>query len=546
MATARRLYLYGITITSLIALIGGLQRLLVFVIDQLTALVGPAPIAGESPQSLDELSLAVSVVALAMPVWTLHWWAAERLAARGAGSGGDAASTIRAVHFLLVRQLSLGAFLVAFVAFVSWVISALLVAESGDEPVADSIALATIAGATWVYHTWLRGRDLRRDDIVGGAAAVARFDRHLGSAIGLVIAAFGTSDVIAVCLRLVADRPIDGAADWWQLALADAMARTAVGLGAFLVHGQEIRFTFRATGVLGEDDRRSRVRAMWMASLVLLATGMTIWAVGFAIESVVVRLLGAVEPDDLGRAAEEIVGPPLAAIPWIVLGWWVTRTASGERRTLGEADAESPVRLASHVVSFLGLLFASVGVGRLLGIVIEGLAGQPSLAFDDGMRPSEVAQAIGFIVAGGVPWATIWPRLRVPDSRSRTAHRAYLYAVIAASLAAGVPAAAIVLYNLLSSTLGASDIRSALAAIPIPIATVIVSGTVAGFHARLLRRDARADVPGPGAEVVLPPGPATEVALLLRVPAGSDPSVLLRDLRARLPAGSTLDEAATP
>lgn len=217
MATARRLYLYGAAVTSLVALVGGLQRLLVFVIDQLATALGPAPIAGDVAQSLDGLSLAVSVIALALPVWALHWWAAERLAARGGGVGSDAGSVVRAVHFLLVRQLSLAAFLIALLAFVGWVIAALLAVDSGDEPVGDSLALATIAGCTWAYHTWLRRRDLRRDEIVGGAAAVARLDRHLGAAIGLVVAAFATSDVIMISLRLAVDRPLDGAPDWWQV-----------------------------------------------------------------------------------------------------------------------------------------------------------------------------------------------------------------------------------------------------------------------------------------------------------------------------------------
>lgn len=559
MATARRLYLYGAAVTSLVALVGGLQRLLVFVIDQLATALGPAPIAGDVAQSLDGLSLAVSVIALALPVWALHWWAAERLAARGGGVGSDAGSVVRAVHFLLVRQLSLAAFLIALLAFVGWVIAALLAVHSGDEPVGDSLALATIAGCTWAYHTWLRRRDLRRDEIVGGAAAVARLDRHLGAAIGLVVAAFATSDVIMISLRLAVDRPLDGAPDWWQVPVADGVARSVIGLGAFLLHDQEVRSTFAAEGQQREDDRGSRVRAAWMGLLVLVATGTTIAAAAFAVESVVIRLLGSAAPDDLGLLVENVIGPPLAMVPFIALGWWVTRTASGERRALGGGDPEAPVRLALHLVSFVGLLFASVGAGRLLGIVIEGFAGQPSLGVDEGMSSRELAQATSFVVAGGAPWAATWPRMRVPDSHSRTIHRAYLYAVVAASLAAGVPAAAMVLYRVLSSGLGAADVRDAVAALPMPIATVVVAGVVAGFHGRLLRRDARADLPAPAIPAaVVPATPAAavsptaaapaptalrEIALLLRVPDGSDPTVVLRDLRARLPAGSTLDDA---
>jgi len=571
MATARRLYLYGVALTSLVALVGGLQRLLVFVIDQLATALGPAPIAGDVTRSLDELSLAVSVIALALPVWALHWWAAERLAARGGGVGSDAGSVVRAVHFLLVRQLSLAAFLIAILAFVGWVVGALLAVDSGDEPVGDSLGLATIAGGTWAYHTWLRRRDLRRDEIVGGAAAVARLDRHLGAAIGLVVAAFATSDVIMISLRLVVDRPLRAAPDWWQVPLAEAVARIVIGLGAFLVHDQEVRSTFAAEGRQREDDRGSRVRSAWMGLLVLGATGTTIAGVAYALESVMVRLLGSAAPDDLGLLAENVLGPPLAVVPLIALGWWVTRTASGERRALGGGDPEGPVRLALHLVSFVGLLVASVGAVRLVGIVIEGLAGQPSLGFDEGIGSRELAQATGFVVAGGAPWAATWPRMRVSDSHSRTIHRAYLYAVIAASLAAGVPAAAMILYRVLSSGLGAADVRDAVAALPMPIATVVVAGVVAGFHGRLLRRDARADLPAAAVSEVVPATPAAavpevvpatpaaavppaaaappptalrEIALRLRVPDGSDPSVILRDLRASLPAGSTLEDAA--
>ena len=79
MQLARRLYLYFIAAVSLLALAIGLTNLLDLLLDQVRNVAGDSAIvAGDQDAARRQLSIYAAVTIVALPIWLLHWWLAER------------------------------------------------------------------------------------------------------------------------------------------------------------------------------------------------------------------------------------------------------------------------------------------------------------------------------------------------------------------------------------------------------------------------------------------------------------------------------------
>src|SRR3970040_2066165 len=76
MQTVRRLYLYAMSGITFGVLAVGLDQLLVVILGQLG--VGRGPFVGGDQGYREQLSLAIALVGVGLPVWGIHWWLAQR------------------------------------------------------------------------------------------------------------------------------------------------------------------------------------------------------------------------------------------------------------------------------------------------------------------------------------------------------------------------------------------------------------------------------------------------------------------------------------
>ena len=149
MQTARRLYVYLISGVGMGMLVAGLTILLSVLFDRLG--LGGTVLGGEGDVIGQQLTLASALIVVGLPVWLIHWLAAERsVRPDRPGAALERTSDVRGLYF----ALALGILLAVAASGVSVVIQAIadeLIEGSqlGFTGLASGLAIALVAGAAW-------------------------------------------------------------------------------------------------------------------------------------------------------------------------------------------------------------------------------------------------------------------------------------------------------------------------------------------------------------------------------------------------------------
>jgi hypothetical protein len=164
-----------------------------------------------------------------------------------------------------------------------------------------------------------------------------------------------------------------------------------------------------------------------------------------------------------------------------------------------------------------------------------------------------LAQFLPMAAFGLGIWAWQWSRVlarrrRDPHGEANsTIRRAFLYLTLAVSLVVALGSAALILYRLVGTLIGANLEGNAVSALSTPIGALVMAAVVLGYHGLLLRADmalrpveAAAPAPSP---VMLAGAPAgVQRTLELVGPEGADLDAALAAARAALPEGVRLEE----
>lgn len=554
MGAARRLYVYVVSAVSLLALATGVGTLLTTLFTEVEDALGRSSMGGWDV-SREQLSLSVALIAVGLPLWGFHWWLATRgIRADGPQGDEERRSAVRGWYLAIVAAVSGAVLLVASTTLVALVLTRLLGGDRGDSW-SGALAAVVVALPVWAIHVRMRVGELRRARMAGAAAWVTRLYRYGATFTGALVLAFGAAGLIGTVLSLLVGRPDFGPGDtWWRNAVAGDAAAILAGSVAWLVHWRDASGTIRDAEAIGEDDRQTRLRAVYFGAVLVVMAGLVAFAVASAAADLGRWVLGSVSGDAL-RFLELVVAPPIAAIPFAVIAWWHVTFRAREADGMSARDAIDARRLGYLLVGLVGLAFLTAGSAQLIGLGLESavVAGFGSTLTDwnaERQVPWHLAQTLVGLVLWLPSWAAI-ARARDADpvaERSATAARAHLFLVVGAAVVAMVPTATYVLYRLLDALLGGPSGRTLLTEVSLPIGVAIVALVTGVYHARILVADLRQPglAPEPGAEPAAEPeAPATSVAELeLTVPAGTDVGALVRRLRAGLPPGSTL--ALTP
>lgn len=556
MATAKQLYLYTVSAISLLVLAVGLYNLVALVLGELADAFGASVIGGASSTGREQISLAIALVVVGLPVFAIHWGLVQR-GWRGTDDAGleERRSSLRAFHLGLVATIALAVSAFAALQIVSDALATVLGADGyGGGRFTDDIAMVLIAGPIWWYHASRRNADLRHDHLTEAAAWLTRLYRYGWAFVGLMFLVTGASGVLESISSVVIGRSGFGADDrMWLGQLASSLSAIVVGSALFWFHADDARRIIRDAALIGEDDRASAMRAAYFGAVILVVLIDVGTSVASSIANLGSWILGVADATGVSLFLERIVGPLLVAIPFAVAGrlhWSALRREAAGRSPEAAAGAR---RLELHLASGVGLAFVAVGAAQLLGRVIEVVVG--SEVGDDFFR-RELVWFVALIVVGAVLWIPSWTgTLRHREAepmteRRATTGRAYLFLVVGAALVAAVPSAVFSLYRLIDTLLGGRGIALG-SDLAIPIAVVIVASAIAAYHGRLVVSDmrfgaaaaARATGAGiAGVEVPTAEAPASAALILtLRAPAGTDLESIANDLRARLPAGVILE-----
>ena len=581
MLTARRLYLYGVSAAGLGLLLAGLVSLLRLLFDQLGfEPTGETLITPAIDRTREDLSLAIALTFVGLPLWLGHTWYTERMVRNGgAAAEVERRSVLRAVFF----TLALGATLWAGAVSSADVLREGLRNLSGTRldyyaDVAGSLAIAVVALLAWSYLAWTRARDVRAGPMTGASAWISRLELYGAVLVGAIAALFALSDLIATGLSVAVGRePLAGGTDWWVAPVTASIAQGLVGGLVWVGHWRYAGSLVAPDHPWVVEERGSRVRVACSMWLIVACVGVVVVALAAAVGSVLAWGLGVAGYDDPARLIQDVVGPPLSTIPFVVAWWWHRRRAVGEGFAFGgESRRSSTDRLVELLVSLVGLAFAGVAAARTLGIALDVALGGPSavLGLEEVWR-HDVSQFAGYAIVATPIWLAAWYRVQTRTAvapgieAASTARRAYLVLVGGVTLVAAASSLAVILYETIRVVVGleAVSLGSDLSG---PLGVLVVAIALLGYHAGVLRGDLRvragaeaearepagavAGLVGAGrAEVLAPPvlgvpvGVETTAAPIEATeeveivgPAGADFEALNAALRAGLPAGFSL------
>jgi hypothetical protein len=563
MGTARRLYLYVVSLVSLLALVGGVGSLLQTFFQPVEDAARGAQVMG-SDFTRGQAALSVALIAVGGPIWLLHWWLARRgLRAPGPGGEEDRASALRAAYLTVVLTLTLGAGIAAVVNLAQGVLERLL---GVTDPQGWSVPLAVglTAVPVWAAHARSRGIEIRTTRLRGAAAWVTRLYRYGAAYALLVLLLGGAVGLVEVLLSVGIGRPDFRPGDqWWRLVVAGQLASVAVGGAALLIHWRDAGTIIRDAALIGEDDRTTRLRAAFFGGSLLTTIAWAALAVTAALADAG-RWLTGMTRGDLTVFLEQVVGPPLAVLPVVACAWWLVVAMRREAAAVGFEHDRATRRLTALLPALAGLALLAAGIIGLIEIGLSRLAGTEPVAILSGQDlnfgvPWHLAQA----VVGTVLWLPSWltvlrARQLEPDvERTSTAARAYLFLVVGTALVAAVPTGVMIMYRMLDTILGARPSLPLVEELAFPIAVVLVAAVAGGYHARILAADLvaggaagraavapAASLEASGAPVGVVP-PAASVELVLEVPGDQDARAVLAGLQAHLPPGVHLDMRPT-
>ncbi len=232
MQTARRLYLYLLSAAGLAVAAIGLWNLLTLAFARISSQAGGAVIGTISEaDTRSQLSLALALVAVAGPLWAIHWWFVGRGVHSTAIGEAERTAPIRAFYLAIVELVALGIGLLNGTAVVTSVIRAAVgrPAPYGGEP-EGPLAAVLVGGAIWAFHAWIRQDDERVGPLRDSAAWWPRLSRYLVMAAALVMLCSGAAQLIQALLDLTVGRSaIIGQTDWWVEPVVGGFASILVG-----------------------------------------------------------------------------------------------------------------------------------------------------------------------------------------------------------------------------------------------------------------------------------------------------------------------------
>ena len=563
MQTIRRLYIYLLSGITLGFLAYGLITLLQVILGQLG--LGQGILIGRDggDWARQQLSLAAALIGVGLPVWGIHWWFAERgLNPAHPHAEDERASTVRALYVTVVLVVLLGFGAFAARDLVREIVSGLLPQPPensyyGSSPAA-SLATLLVTAAAWGYHVAVRRRDMARGPVQGAAAWLPRVYVYGATFVALLITlqAFGelaryAGETIwppATALNPSGSR---------SYGLADSVSLFTVWAVAWLGHWWYAARLVSASGWRAASERGSMLRLAFFVAVILVGAFSVVRLTGEALRAILVPAFGATDAiggdldgTDLLRAVAVAL---VSAVPW-ALAWWLHQRRMHEEALQADdpSRAVGATRLDLHAVALVGLAFAAVGTGWLIGLLIDVLLGGSRTVGGSGFWRAELASFVPYAVLGLVVWVWRWWRVQAryaadPEGEaSSTIRRSFLLIILAASVVSALGSLALVLYRLFGSLLGADLGGNATSELSTPIGALVAAAGLALYHGLALRRDLALRAAAAPAAITEPPAAAVPAAvsraLVLHGPPDADLDAAVGALRDTLPPGFTLDE----
>jgi hypothetical protein len=551
MQTVRRVYVYLLAGVALGVMLVGLNLLLTVALGAF-GLDRGFIVGGDQSADREQLSIGAAMAVVGLLVWAVHWWLAQRsIGAANPDAPVERASFTRGLYLTAVLAVLLAFGANAAISLLGWVLGAVL---AGPAPLgtdlAGTLATVLVTVPAWVYHVWVRRRDLAGAPLAGAAAWLPRLYLYGVALVSAMLLALSLGALLReLAIVVFGERPSVGTPP--ALALSGVIAAVFVLALVWLGHWAYASALTGGPGWRGHDERRSHLR---LAYLVLVIGASAAAVAGIGTDTLQKLVSAALGVEDRGELTSFGLSLPMAAVttalpalPWLAAWWLHGQWLRDEAADLAdEGRPATAARLGAGVIGLVGLAFLAVGTAWMLGLAVDALLGGSRTASGDLWR-AELATYLSAAMVGLVLWALPWASMQArraqrPEAEAAsTARRAYLLIALGGAVLGGLASLVFLLYRAFGALLDV-DLGNTVSEVSTPLGALLVALAVAAYHGALLRRDQRLReaIPTPAPQVTTP---VVRRALVLHAPAGADLEQVLGRLRAQLPEGFGLESA---
>lgn len=475
----RRLYLFIVAFLALnVAALGALNLLSTL----LRPLLEPSAILEETGFVRDQIAFGISQIVVALPIWLVHWLAAQRAAAR---EPEDARSLLRVLYLYLVLATAalIGLFQGVFLLRGLFAYPAGLASAATLRAIIHALGWLGIYGVIWAYHRPIA----LRLDLTPSGRTLWRWQVYILSAFGLAMFAWG--------IYWLVNAELDYLLTQGQALLMgsprSALATYLVSYGPqALVGGAWWLFFWRRAA---ERDTTSRLREVYIFLSLAVALAATLVGSSWILYQGLRFLLGY-------RAPEGIVQARFLAdaVPLLILGGlgWVYHHAVIEAAAPGEQSmATTPGRVYFYLVAAAGLILLAIGLSNILSTLLEfafqvfqEIGGQADWWRD------QLSLALVMAVVGLPVWLVHWRLMQYmaaahADERQTLPRRVFVYGVLLIGVLAVLVFLGLALNDLLRLILGEPVSRRMLSSIFNALGNAAIAGAIVAYHWQIARTD---------------------------------------------------------
>lgn len=442
--------------------------------------------------SLLAAAFQIAVIVVGVPVFLVHWLWAERLAR---AEPSERQATLRQIYLYGMQAGFLAPLLVNVYHLVSDILWAAQTAlnltisvpvngaDLGESAVRAVVAILVLA-LLWYYH-----RRVALADLAAEGAEIDHTVRRvyvLGfSTVGYTLTALASIHLLRWIMYQLSAATALGTGPLTEL--NNAVATLAVGGPVWVIFWSAAQRAFRRPD---PEEARSALRKFYLYAIVFNAVLAVVTNLALILAGLIRRLLDLPSAGDLRQPLPIIL---ILAVVWAYHAWVLRADAAA-------AEAEAPRangvrRLYLYLVAGVGLAAALVGVGGLIGVLINAV-------FTQSFR-ADLAEGFAWFTASliaGLPvWAWPWRQVQTAavaggpaggEERQSTVRKLYLYFFLLTATLTFLGSAVYIFYTLLASVLGAS-LDDPLITLTTAVAYCLIAVAVWVYHGGALRGDGR-------------------------------------------------------
>ena len=422
-------------------------------------------------QYREQASLAIALLLVAVPVWYVHYRAADGAARRSVQERGSA---LRSAYLHIVVLITALLVFGYGMRVLRLVLQAVLVGDnqffalepSWEARAMGALAMVVAGAGALVFHLRVAAADRASGALSVRAAELGHLVRYALAVIGLFFFAFSLASMSASIWQnvlflgpSVVGGPVGGSPievapprtvvfDQLRFDLVNAVPALICGAALWLAAWVPAQRGVRRAGA----ERALVARGLAIYLAIAVSAFVVLFGITTVIAEVLARLLSS-RIFDVHLARQ--IGPPAwFAIVFGLVWWYHRRVVESEATRETAAGGAAGIRRGYYyLVAAIGLAMAAIGAAGAIGAMGSGLL----RLMDHDAR--ETATFIALVLVGAPAWAFHWraqQRLLDDDERRSLQRRVYLYVTILGSVGALLVFGSALLFNLLKAVLAFS------------------------------------------------------------------------------------------